>query len=90
VPTRWQLLLTAGVLMLIAVIALSFPTPAASAEHSCSAGCKAAYGSCYKSSQDRTKCQAQLQRCLETCIRKRHHSSATAPHVRVNCLRARG
>jgi hypothetical protein len=36
---------------------------------SCSDGCKAAYGSCYKSSQDRAKCQAQLQRCLEGCIR---------------------
>ena len=38
---------------------------------SCSDGCKAAYGSCYKSSQDRAKCQAQLQRCLEGCIRGR-------------------
>jgi hypothetical protein len=36
---------------------------------SCADGCRAAYGSCYKSSQDRAKCQAQLQRCLEGCIR---------------------
>ena len=32
---------------------------------------KAAYGSCYKSSQDRSRCQSQLQRCLEQCIRKK-------------------
>jgi hypothetical protein len=38
---------------------------------SCADGCRAAYGSCYKSSQDRAKCQAQLQRCLEGCIRSR-------------------
>jgi len=38
---------------------------------SCADGCRAAYGSCYKSTQDRAKCQAQLQRCLEGCIRSR-------------------
>ena len=38
---------------------------------SCSSGCKAAYGACYKKSQDRSKCQALLQRCLESCIRSK-------------------
>ncbi|MDX2203982.1 MAG: hypothetical protein NW223_14615 [Hyphomicrobiaceae bacterium] len=41
------------------------------ADVSCSNSCKAQYGSCYKSSQDRAKCQSQLQRCLEACIRKK-------------------
>jgi hypothetical protein len=36
---------------------------------SCTSNCRAAYGACYKSTQDRARCQAQLQRCLEACIR---------------------
>ena len=46
-------------------------TLAANAEASCSSGCRAAYGSCYKKSQDRAKCQAQRQRCLESCIKSK-------------------
>jgi hypothetical protein len=41
----------------------------ARAQNACSSGCKAAYGNCYKSTHERAKCQAQLQRCLEGCIR---------------------
>jgi hypothetical protein len=73
VPTRWDLLLMAGTLFLVAAIDGMVLTSAVNAQNaSCSAACKAAYGSCYKSSQDRARCQAQLQRCLEACIRKRH------------------
>lgn len=43
----------------------------AAADSTCSNSCKAAYGSCYKSTQDRPRCQSQLQRCLEQCIRKK-------------------
>jgi hypothetical protein len=51
------------------------PSPA-DAQNSCSSGCKAAYGNCYKSTHDRGKCQVQLQRCLEGCIRgKRQHAA---------------
>jgi hypothetical protein len=42
------------------------------AQNACSSGCRAAYGACYKSTHDRSRCQAQLQRCLEGCIRSRH------------------
>ena len=33
----------------------------------CGEACKAAYGSCYKSTANRAACEAQLQRCLEGC-----------------------
>jgi len=46
--------------------------PVAQAQNACSSGCRAAYGACYKSTHDRARCQAQLQHCLETCIRMRH------------------
>jgi hypothetical protein len=51
--------------------AVASGVPRAAADVTCSNSCKAQYGSCYKSSQDRNKCQSQLQRCLEACIRKK-------------------
>ena len=44
------------------------------AQNACSSGCRAAYGACYKSTHDRSRCQVQLQRCLEGCIRSRDSS----------------
>jgi hypothetical protein len=46
----------------------------AQAQNACSSGCRAAYGACYKSTHDRSRCQVQLQRCLEGCIRSRESS----------------
>lgn len=46
-------------------------TAVANNKESCSAACRTSYGNCYKKSQDRAKCQSQLQRCLESCIRRR-------------------
>ncbi len=61
-----------GVSLAIALVALALPAGAARAEGpSCSASCKVAYGACYKKSQDRAKCQTQLQRCLESCIKSK-------------------
>jgi hypothetical protein len=59
--------------LLLAVTASALlPLCAVSARSStCSSSCKAAYGNCYKKSLDRSKCQSQLQRCLEGCIRSR-------------------
>jgi hypothetical protein len=66
------LIAAAGLFLAVAIAAVMLPPCVVYAEgSSCSAGCKAAYGSCYKKSQDRSKCQAQLQRCLESCIRSR-------------------
>ena len=68
---RYIAIASGGLFLALAVAAL-LPFCAVSARgSSCSAGCKAAYGNCYKTSQDRAKCQAQLQRCLEGCIRSK-------------------
>jgi hypothetical protein len=73
--TRSRNMLIVAAAVLIAVVGglavLTWTPCSANAEGSCSTSCKAAYGSCYKKSQDRSKCQAQLQRCLEGCIRSR-------------------
>ena len=34
----------------------------------CGDSCRAAYGSCYKSTANRAACEAQLQRCLQGCM----------------------
>lgn len=60
-----------AVLLALACIAMLPPPRPAMAQNACSASCRAAYGSCYKSTQDRARCQAQLQRCLEGCIRSK-------------------
>jgi hypothetical protein len=66
-----MLIVPAALFLAIALSALALPTRVAGAEASCTPGCKAAYGACYKKSQDRSKCQAQLQRCLENCIKSK-------------------
>ena len=69
---RTTLIATTGLSLAIALVTLAMPVGAALAEGpSCSASCKVAYGACYKKSQDRAKCQTQLQRCLENCIKSR-------------------
>ena len=66
--------------LLLCAAALGLAPATARAQNACSGGCKAAYGNCYKSTHDRAKCQGQLQRCLEGCIRgKRWHAAAHAP-----------
>ena len=65
---RTMLIATAGRVLAVALTALTMPPCLVRAEASCSTGSKAAYGACYKHSLDRTKCQVQLQRCLEGCI----------------------
>jgi hypothetical protein len=62
--------------LLLFAAALGLAPGAAHAQNACSGGCKAAYGSCYKSTHDRAKCQGQLQRCLEGCIHGKHWRSA--------------
>ena len=71
--TRRRTMLTApaGLLMAVALAALTLPTSAADAQGSCSSSCRAAYGACYTKSQDRSKCQAQLKRCPESCIKSK-------------------
>jgi hypothetical protein len=64
---RWGALPTVAgaVIALVGVLA----TLPARAEDSCRSRCWDAYGSCYKSTSNRQRCQAQLLRCLSNCIR---------------------
>jgi hypothetical protein len=62
---------SAALLLAGAVWAGMLSTASANNKESCSAACRTSYGNCYKKSQDRAKCQSQLQRCLEGCIRRR-------------------
>lgn len=41
------------------------------AQGSCRSTCWEGYGSCYKATNSRQRCQAQLQRCLNGCIRSK-------------------
>jgi hypothetical protein len=66
---RTLLIVPGGLFLAFAVLAL--PAKVVNAQSSCSANCKAAYGACYKKNQDRSRCQGQLQRCLEGCIRSK-------------------
>jgi hypothetical protein len=70
---RRSISVASGVMLfLIVALAGILLVPSSNAQAlQCSASCKAAYGSCYKSTQDRNRCQAQLQRCLESCIRSK-------------------
>jgi hypothetical protein len=72
VTGRRHILLAAGAIGFLVALWMAVPWCAAPVQaNSCTANCRAAYGSCYKSSQDRARCQAQLQRCLEGCIRSK-------------------
>ena len=67
-PRRW---LAAALLALSLLAGFGVWPSRVHAQNACSSGCRAAYGACYKSTHDRSRCQVQLQRCLEGCIRSR-------------------
>ena len=66
---RRYTLVASAILLLALVLGTWAPAMAAGGKGSCSDSCRTSYGACYKKSQDRAKCQSQLQRCLESCIR---------------------
>lgn len=43
----------------------------ANAQGGCASECRAAFGDCYKSTNNRAACEAQMQRCMQGCIAKR-------------------
>ena len=67
--TAKSLAKTTGALILALLVSASGPGCGVLAQGmGCSEACKAAFGSCYKSTANRAACEAQLQRCLEGCI----------------------
>jgi hypothetical protein len=70
VTRRRSLSIAATALGLWAAGLLANPAPAR-AQDSCRSSCWTAYGHCYKATKSRERCQAQLQRCLDGCIRSR-------------------
>jgi hypothetical protein len=61
-----------SIVALLAVVAslaaAATPICSAQAQGGCAAECRAAYGSCYKSTANRAACESQMQRCLQGCI----------------------
>ncbi len=67
---RWKaVVIIAGVALAALGLDASAPGCSVLAQGSgCADSCRAAYGSCYKSTANRGACEAQLQRCLQGCI----------------------
>jgi hypothetical protein len=53
----------------------------ATAEETCRTRCWDAYGACYRSTSNRQRCQGQLLRCLNNCIRAKRRSAPDAPAI---------
>jgi hypothetical protein len=70
--TRRRHLPVAAALVVMGLIALLVPARG-EAQGSCRATCWEGYGACYKATNNRQRCQAQLQRCLNGCIRGRRN-----------------
>jgi hypothetical protein len=67
-------LIAAGLLGLLAGLGVDIAPAAemlAQRAGSCRSNCWESYGACYKSTSNRQRCQAQLQRCLDGCIRSK-------------------
>ena len=70
--TRRKRLPIAAAVALAALAGLVLLAPASvEAQASCRSTCWEGYGACYKSTNNRQRCQAQLQRCLNSCIRSK-------------------
>jgi hypothetical protein len=66
------MVIAVGVALTTLGIGASVPTCSVYAQGAgCADGCRAAYGSCYKSTANRGACEAQLQRCLQGCSPRR-------------------
>lgn len=54
--------------VLMSVVGASTALCPVSAQGTCSDTCKSAYGTCYRTTSNRTACEAEYQRCLQGCI----------------------
>jgi hypothetical protein len=61
---------------MVFVLAGVLTGPAARAEDTCRTRCWDTYGACYKSTSNRERCQGQLLRCLNNCIRAHRRPAA--------------
>jgi hypothetical protein len=71
VTRRKRLPIAVGVALAALVGLVLLASAPAEAQSSCRSTCWEAYGACYKSTNNRQRCQAQLQRCLNSCIRSK-------------------
>jgi hypothetical protein len=68
VATFKTMAVVCGMLLSTLMIGASGQGCSVYAQDSCAASCRAAYGSCYKSTANRAACEGLLQRCLQNCI----------------------
>jgi hypothetical protein len=71
IVTRRRCLSVAAALIALAGLGGLLAPSSPQAQGSCRSMCWEAYGACYKSTNNRQRCQALLQRCLNSCIRSR-------------------
>jgi hypothetical protein len=64
-------LIAAGAFALLAGLGGLLAPATSCAQGSCRSMCWEAYGTCYRTTSNRQRCQAQLQRCLDGCIRSK-------------------
>jgi hypothetical protein len=69
IVTRRTCLSVAAACTLIAGLGWLAAASEVKAQGSCRSTCWEQYGACYKSTANRQRCQAQLQRCLHGCMR---------------------
>ena len=63
--------IVAFVFLLAAGIGVLLAPASSTAQGSCRSTCWESYGSCYKATNSRQRCQSHLQRCLNGCIRSK-------------------
>lgn len=56
---------TAAAVLMLLVGGSTLPC---NAQGSCSDGCRASFGACYKNTSNRAACESQMQRCLQGCL----------------------
>jgi hypothetical protein len=66
---------------MISVLVGVVAPPSAKAGDTCGTRCWETYGVCYKSTSNRERCQGQLLRCLNNCIRAKRRPAAAAPET---------
>ena len=63
----------------VVALAGSLASGRATAEETCRTRCWDAYGTCYRSTSNRQRCQGQLLRCLNNCIRAKRRAAPDVP-----------